>query len=1131
MSSQLNTFPPRLQALLLALLSLIIIVAGLPAGGQALAHPAGLPTPEDVAAFTPPPRRSPQVDAASWREGPTLIVTNTNMEMNGDHWLPEWLIANPGPDGISLREAIEAVKSSDPSGNQHETITFDPSLKGAVITTTVQLTVIADGLTIDGDLDDDGIPDITLDGQGGLLGGLWISGASHVTVEGIRFRNFGNPATGGTGISVGFNLEEEGTEVENIILRNNWIGDVPEACIDVSVQGRSHVQIHNLEIVGNRLEGCSAGVALWGAQAAGTSDNEIAHVKILDNTFIGGGANMGVIVRGAGMTGGQNSHRNLVDDVEIRGNTMTGFAGTGTNKVTILVDAANQPDCDDNTISNLTIAENVIDGFPMAVELVATGESGTGVSGNTIAGVRIEDNVLTGGGIQLVGAQAGLASGNTVRDVLIDRNLITGCSNAGVIAYPGASSSMSNNTVEDVIIRNNAIAACTGAGILLDCPNGTCSQGNAIDNVAVLNNTLVGNGFENGTPSTWASGLRIDDDYAPGAISSVVISNTILWGNNFDDALAGPFDTAEVTVAHSVISDTRYTGHNGNFYADPQFANPGAGDFRLQSGSPCVDAGDPGAALVGPLDLDRTARLWDGGSGSAIVDCGAFETGAPGIAEIAVTGADLPIHNLDMIPAPWDGTAFPSLRVAGETVTHTFTIANSGEAPLALTGLPRVAISGANASDFTVTAQPGTTPLVAGASTTFTVTFDPSAPGLRTATLTIPNDDLDEDPYSFALEGVGSTPEIRVEGNDLEIPDGDTTPREADGTDFGTVTTGGAFSGRMYVLINTGSAPLTLDGNPPVIITGTHAADFWVESPPPTTVGVDSWPYPVEPWPAFSIMFMPQGAGLRTAVVSIPNDDLDEDPYTFAIQGTGVDLPALAFSSYHYDVAEGVGTATITATLSLTASEPVVIEYETSELGSATPCTGSGPCDYHPIGFDQLTFAPGETVATLGVEIVDDALFEPEIEEFQIRVGSASNNVTLLQPEAFVRIEDDDSPPLVGFSAPGYQVSEGAGVAPITVTLQGQSAVTATVLLSTGDGSALAGVDYAETSIPLTFSPGTNSRVVLIEIVADQIFEAPETVLLTLSDPQNALLTGDNPVTLTIVDESYRVFMPMAVRG
>jgi hypothetical protein len=65
-----------------------------------------------------------------------------------------------------------------------------------------------------------------------------------------------------------------------------------------------------------------------------------------------------------------------------------------------------------------------------------------------------------------------------------------------------------------------------------------------------------------------------------------------------------------------------------------------------------------------------------------------------------------------------------------------------------------VGISGAHAADFTVTAQPASSVAPAG-STTFSVRFDPSATGPRTASLSFGNSDANENPYDFSIQGSG----------------------------------------------------------------------------------------------------------------------------------------------------------------------------------------------------------------------------------------------------------------------------------------------------------------------------------------------------------------------------------------
>lgn len=107
-----------------------------------------------------------------------------------------------------------------------------------------------------------------------------------------------------------------------------------------------------------------------------------------------------------------------------------------------------------------------------------------------------------------------------------------------------------------------------------------------------------------------------------------------------------------------------------------------------------------------------------------------------------------------------DGTYFGSVALA-ESVSRTFTILNGGPGNLRLTGMPRVAISGAAAGDFILT-QDATTPVVAEGSTAFQVTFIPSENGLRSATVTIANDDPAGSPYTFALQGQGPNPEYTL---------------------------------------------------------------------------------------------------------------------------------------------------------------------------------------------------------------------------------------------------------------------------------------------------------------------------------------------------------------------------------
>lgn len=249
--------------------------------------------------------------------------------------------------------------------------------------------------------------------------------------------------------------------------------------------------------------------------------------------------------------------------------------------------------------------------------------------------------------------------------------------------------------------------------------------------------------------------------------------------------------------------------------------------------------------------------------------------------EINLVGNAQSIIDGDTTPNVADDTDFGSVGI-GVPSPHTFTIENNGAVTLNLTGSsPYVTISGANAGDFAVTSTPSNT-ITGSSSTTFEITFTPSATGLRTATLTIANDDSDENPYNFNIQGNGIilAPEIDIQGNTVSIADGDTTPSLTDDTDFGNVATGGS-NANTFTIENTGTAGLNLTGAAPyVTISGAHAADFTVTATPANSIGAGSNT-------TFEITFSPSAIGLRTATVSIANNDSDETPYNFNIQGTG----------------------------------------------------------------------------------------------------------------------------------------------------------------------------------------------------------------------------------------------------
>jgi len=91
----------------------------------------------------------------------------------------------------------------------------------------------------------------------------------------------------------------------------------------------------------------------------------------------------------------------------------------------------------------------------------------------------------------------------------------------------------------------------------------------------------------------------------------------------------------------------------------------------------------------------------------------------------------------------------------GNTLSKTFTITNTGSTPLDITG---VTIDGTNSANFSVTTSP-TTPVAANNGTsTFTVQFNASTFGTKTAVLHIASSDAGNPSFDINLSGIGFVP-------------------------------------------------------------------------------------------------------------------------------------------------------------------------------------------------------------------------------------------------------------------------------------------------------------------------------------------------------------------------------------
>ncbi|MFC1981783.1 choice-of-anchor Q domain-containing protein [Chloroflexota bacterium] len=100
-----------------------------------------------------------------------------------------------------------------------------------------------------------------------------------------------------------------------------------------------------------------------------------------------------------------------------------------------------------------------------------------------------------------------------------------------------------------------------------------------------------------------------------GGSGDASITNTIIWNNSQDHHISDDYD-----VTYSDIADDFYLADpTTNINEDPMFVDPDNGDYHLQAGSPCINAGTSNGAP----DDDLEGNTRDGSP-----DMGAYEFGA-----------------------------------------------------------------------------------------------------------------------------------------------------------------------------------------------------------------------------------------------------------------------------------------------------------------------------------------------------------------------------------------------------------------------------------------------------------------------------------------------------------------------
>src|SRR5439155_11804606 len=135
---------------------------------------------------------------------------------------------------------------------------------------------------------------------------------------------------------------------------------------------------------------------------------------------------------------------------------------------------------------------------------------------------------------------------------------------------------------------------------------------------------------------------------------------------------------------------------------------------------------------------------------------------------------------------------------------------------------------------------------------TVTVRFKPTAPGSRSALLTL--SDNGGGPHTVALAGTGTAPSVTFGISQLDRPTR---------VSFGSQPVGSSSVAQTLTVTNGGTAPLTISS---VKITGANAADF--------ALGADGGGPVLPPGASrsFTLRFKPVGKGSRTASLTMSDN-------------------------------------------------------------------------------------------------------------------------------------------------------------------------------------------------------------------------------------------------------------------
>jgi len=205
--------------------------------------------------------------------------------------------------------------------------------------------------------------------------------------------------------------------------------------------------------------------------------------------------------------------------------------------------------------------------------------------------------------------------------------------------------------------------------------------------------------------------------------------------------------------------------------------------------------------------------------------------------------------------------------------------------------------------------------------------------------------------------------------------------------------------------------------------------------------------------------------------------------------------------------------AKLAVMLSAKSAFPVTVNY------AVTGGTATAGVDFK-LAPGTLTFLPGKTTGTITLPILDDKLYEPNVETIVVTLSSPGNAVLGSAAVFTFTITETDPLPTVSFKLSKSSGKE-SQTPNLLVVLSGGSSLITTVSYAVIGGTAVAGTDYTLPVVTtLTFQPGQTSLAIPLTLINDGTVHTNRTLKLQLASPTNAGLGKNKIEVFTIIDDN-----------